>query len=84
MPVLDEVAFNARRAGSLPDAASTPTSTPTGTSVSLPNGVVKSAAPLLDLLDLGSDDTPAPSSSGGDFLQDLLGADQSFVSQQSG
>ncbi|XP_058763618.1 AP-1 complex subunit gamma-2-like [Vicia villosa] len=84
MPVLDEATFNARRAGSLPDAASTPTSTPTGPSVSLPNGVVKSAAPLLDLLDLGADDTPAPSSSGGDFLQDLLGADQSFVSQQSG
>ncbi|KAL5063177.1 hypothetical protein RYX36_024914 [Vicia faba] len=80
MPVLDEAAFNARRAGSLPDAVSTPT----GPSVSLLNGVAKSAAPLLDLLDLGADDTPAPSSSGGDFLQDLLGADQSFVSQQSG
>ncbi|KAI5419683.1 hypothetical protein KIW84_043736 [Lathyrus oleraceus] len=84
MPVLDEAAFNARRSGSLPDAASTPTSTPTGPSVSLPNGAVKSAAPLLDLLDLGADDTPAPSSSGGDFLHDLLGVDQSFGSQQSG
>ncbi|KEH19950.1 AP-1 complex subunit gamma-2 [Medicago truncatula] len=81
MPVLDEETFNARRAGSLTDAASTPT----GPSVSLPNGVVKSVAPLLDLLDLSADDTtPAHSSSGGDFLQDLLGVDQSVVSQQSG
>ena len=80
MPVLDEATFNARRAGSLHDAASTPT----GPSVSLPNGVVKSVAPLLDLLDLSADDTPAPSSSGGDFLQDLLGVDQSVVSPQSG
>jgi len=81
MPVLDEATFNARRAGSLHDAASTPT----GPSVSLPNGVVKSVAPLLDLLDLSADDTTqAPSSSGGDFLQDLLGVDQSVVSPQSG
>ncbi|KAK2354888.1 AP-1 complex subunit gamma-2 [Trifolium repens] len=80
MPVLDEATFNARRAGSLPDAVSTPT----GPSVNLPNGVVKSVAPLLDLLDLSADDTPAPSSSGGDFLHDLLGADPSVVSQQPG
>uniref|UniRef100_A0A5B6Z1G0 Putative AP-1 complex subunit gamma-2-like n=1 Tax=Davidia involucrata TaxID=16924 RepID=A0A5B6Z1G0_DAVIN len=36
------------------------------------------------LLDLSSDDAPAPSSSGGDFLQDLLGVDLSLASSQSG
>jgi AP-1 complex subunit gamma-1 len=80
MPVLDEATFIGRRAGSLPGAASTAT-TP---SVSLPNGVAKPAAPLVDLLDLSSDDPVAPSSSGGDFLQDLLGVDLSPASQQSG
>ncbi|WVZ09812.1 hypothetical protein V8G54_014342 [Vigna mungo] len=79
MPVLDEAAFIGRRAGSLPGAAST-TTVP---SVSLPNGVAKPVAPLVDLLDLSSDDTPAPSSSGGDFLQDLLGVDLAPASQQS-
>lgn len=56
-------------------------STSQGPSVKVPNGVAKSAAaaaPLVDLLDLSSDDVPAaPSSSGGDFLQDLLGVDLS-------
>lgn len=80
MPVLDEAAFIGRRAGSLPGAAST-TTVP---SVSLPNGVAKPVAPLVDLLDLSSDDAPAPSSSGGDFLQDLLGVDLAPASQQSG
>ncbi|CAL0311911.1 unnamed protein product [Lupinus luteus] len=80
MPVLDEATFVGRRAGSLPGAASTTTAT----SVSLPNGVAKPVAPLVDLLDLGSDDAPAPSSSGGDFLHDLLGVDLSLPSQQSG
>ncbi|CAI0627479.1 unnamed protein product [Linum tenue] len=69
MPVLDEATFGGRRASSLPNTVSTSS----GTAVKLPNGVAKpSAAPLVDLLDL-SDDVPAPSSSGGDFLQDLLG-----------
>ena len=80
MPVLDEANFIGRRAGSLPDAASTPA----GPSVSLPNGVAKPVSPLVDLLDLNSDDAPAPSSSGGDLLQDLLGVDLSLASQQSG
>ncbi|BAT99552.1 hypothetical protein VIGAN_10100400 [Vigna angularis var. angularis] len=79
MPVLDEATFIGRRAGSLPGAAST-TTVP---SVSLPNGVAKPVAPLVDLLDLSSDDAPAPSSSGGDFLQDLLGVDLAPASQQS-
>ncbi|OIW10555.1 hypothetical protein TanjilG_15927 [Lupinus angustifolius] len=80
MPVLDEATFVGRRAGSLPGAASTTTAT----SVSLPNGVAKPVAPLVDLLDLSSDDAPAPSSSGGDLLHDLLGVDLSLPSQQSG
>ncbi|XP_019423770.1 PREDICTED: AP-1 complex subunit gamma-2-like [Lupinus angustifolius] len=80
MPVLDETTFVGRRAGSLPGTASTTTAP----SVSLPNGVAKPVAPLVDLLDLSSDDAPAPSSSGGDLLHDLLGVDLSPASQQSG
>ncbi|KAJ0095270.1 hypothetical protein Patl1_16187 [Pistacia atlantica] len=81
MPVLDEATFSGRRAGSLPPTVSTMG----GTSLSLPNGVAKpAAAPLVDLLDLSADDAPAPSSSGGDFLQDLLGVDLSPASVQSG
>ncbi|KAJ8569820.1 hypothetical protein K7X08_006397 [Anisodus acutangulus] len=81
MPVLDEATHSGRKAGSVPAAVSTSQ----GVSVNLPNGVAKpSAAPLVDLLDLSSDDAPAPSSSGGDFLQDLLGVDLVPVSSQSG
>ncbi|KAL5552930.1 hypothetical protein UlMin_040331 [Ulmus minor] len=81
MPVLDEATFMGRRAGSMPATVSTSTAA----SISLPNGNAKpSAAPLVDLLDLSSDDAPAPSSSGGDFLQDLLGVDLSPAPKQSG
>ncbi|OMO89901.1 hypothetical protein COLO4_19524 [Corchorus olitorius] len=81
MPVLDEATFSGRRAGSLPAAASTSTGTPH----KLPNGIAKpAAAPIADLLDLSSDDAPAPSSSGGDFLQDLLGVDLSPASAPAG
>ncbi|KAE9614420.1 putative adaptor protein complex AP-1, gamma subunit [Lupinus albus] len=80
MPVLNEATFIGKRAGSLSDAASIQS----GPSVSLPNGVSKPLAPLLDLLDLSSDEAPAPSSSGGDLIQDLLGVDLSMPSQQSG
>ncbi|KAJ8451657.1 hypothetical protein Cgig2_018291 [Carnegiea gigantea] len=81
MPVLDEATYSGRRAGSLPTTASSSN----GPSVNLPNGVSKpSAVPLVDLLDLSSDDVPAPSSSGGDFLNDLLGIDLSPVPSQSG
>ena len=70
-----------RRAGSVPATASTSTIS----SINLPNGVSKpSAAPLVDLLDLSSDDAPAPSSMGGDFLHDLLGVDLSPASNQPG
>ncbi|CAK9182483.1 unnamed protein product [Ilex paraguariensis] len=81
MPVLDEVAYSGRRAGSLPAAVSTSQVV----ALNLPNGVAKTtAAPLVDLLGLSSDDIPAPSSSGGDFLQDLLGVDLSPTSPLSG
>ncbi|EXB82629.1 AP-1 complex subunit gamma-2 [Morus notabilis] len=85
MPVLDEATFMGRRAGSMPATVSTSTTT----SINIPNGVSKpSAAPLVDLLDLSSDDTPAvPSSTGGggaDFLQDLLGVDLSPAPNQPG
>ncbi|KAF5746623.1 hypothetical protein HS088_TW06G00794 [Tripterygium wilfordii] len=82
MPVLDEATFSSRRAGSLPATISTSSAA----SLKLPNGVAKpSAAPLVDLLDLTSDDAPAPSSSGvGDLLHDLLGVDLSPVSSELG
>lgn len=81
MPVLDEATFSGRRAGSLPATISTSS----GTSLNLPNGVAKpAAAPLVDLLDLSSDDAPVPSSSGSDFLQDLLGVDLSSAPVQPG
>ncbi|KAL0327245.1 UNVERIFIED_CONTAM: AP-1 complex subunit gamma-2 [Sesamum angustifolium] len=71
MPVLDEATFSGRRAGSVPAAVSTSQGDPP----KIPNGVVKpTSAPLVDLLDLSSDDIQAPASSGGDFLQDLLGS----------
>ncbi|KAK7386893.1 hypothetical protein VNO78_27252 [Psophocarpus tetragonolobus] len=79
MPVLDEATFIARRAGSFSDAALTSKQPSSG----LPNGLAKPMAPIVDLLDINSDDAPLPSSSGGDFLQDLLGVDLSLASQQS-
>ncbi|CAL9238109.1 unnamed protein product [Arabidopsis halleri] len=81
MPVLDEATFSGRRAGSLPAAVSTSGKSP----LSIPNGVAKAApAPLVDLLDLGSNDTPAPTSSSNNFLQDLLGVDLTQPSAQPG
>lgn len=73
MPVLDEATYSGKRAGSLPASGPSSNGPP---SVNLPNGDSNAnSAPLVDLLDLSSDDTPAPSSSGGDFLNDLLGVD---------
>lgn len=78
MPVLDEATYSGRRAGSVPGAVSTSQGAPP----KLPNGVAKpTAAPIIDLLDLSSDDNPAPTSSGGDFLQDLLGVDLAPTAQ---
>lgn len=77
MPVLDEAAYIGKKASSSSATLSTEKtshSNSSGVTVSLPNGVTKPpAAPLVDLLDLTSDDVPVSSSSGGDFLQDLLG-----------
>lgn len=76
--MLDEATYSGRRAGSIPAAVSTSQ----GALPKMPNGVAKpTSAPLVDLLDLSADDIPAPSSSGGDFLQDLLGVDLSQASQ---
>ena len=81
MPVLDEATFIGRRAGSMPGT----TSTTKGASINLSNGFAKPpVAPLVDLLDLNSEDAPVPSSSGSDLLQDLLGIDLAPASQQSG
>ncbi|CAA0814157.1 AP-1 complex subunit gamma-2 [Striga hermonthica] len=78
MPVLDEATYSGRRAGSVSAAVSTSQ----GALPKLPNGVAKSnSAPLVDLLDLSSDDVPTLSSSGGDFIQDLLGVDLSTASE---
>ncbi|KAH6770756.1 Adaptor protein complex AP-1 [Perilla frutescens var. hirtella] len=81
MPVLDEATYSGKRAGSVPAAVSTSLGDPP----KMPNSVTKpTSAPLVDLLDLSSDDVLAPSSSGGDFLQDLLGVDLSPASKGSG
>ncbi|KAG1364069.1 AP-1 complex subunit gamma-2 [Cocos nucifera] len=80
MPVLDESAYIGKRAGSSQatlsaDKSSQPTSSGP-TSLKLPNGVTKPpAAPLMDLLDLSSDDAPVSAPSTTDFLHDLLGGD---------
>ncbi|CAL5044354.1 unnamed protein product [Urochloa decumbens] len=81
MPVLDEANYLVKRAASTQATVSSVKSTPTVTSggqPKLPNGVAKPPpAPLADLLDLSSDDTPvtttAPTTAPNDFLQDLLG-----------
>ncbi|XP_042049011.1 AP-1 complex subunit gamma-2-like isoform X2 [Salvia splendens] len=81
MPVLDEATYSGRRAGPVPAVVSTSL----GTQPKMSNGVAKpTSAPLVDLLDLSSDDVQAPSSSGGDFLHDLLGVDLSPASTVSG
>ncbi|XP_047961159.1 AP-1 complex subunit gamma-2-like isoform X1 [Salvia hispanica] len=78
MPVLDEATFSGRRAGSVPNAVSTSQGAPP----KIPNGVAKPAPPLVDLLDLSSDDVPTTVSAGGDFLHDLLGVDMSPAPSQ--
>ncbi|KAL0357951.1 UNVERIFIED_CONTAM: AP-1 complex subunit gamma-2 [Sesamum calycinum] len=78
MPVLDEATYSGRRAGSVPAAVSTSQQA----LPKIPNGVAKPAsAALVDLLDLSSDADQTPSSSGGDYLQDLLGVDLPPASQ---
>ncbi|KAL6566505.1 hypothetical protein OROGR_002120 [Orobanche gracilis] len=81
MPVLDDATFSGRRAGSMPASVSTSHGPPPR----IPNGVVNpTLPPLLDLLDLTSDDVSAPDSFGGGVLQDLLGVDVSPPSSQGG
>lgn len=80
MPVLDEATYNGKRAGSIPAAVST-------SQLNLSNGIAKTAAaPLVDLLDLGVDEPAAApsSSSGGNFLLDLLDVGTSPSSSQPG
>ncbi|KAL8532638.1 hypothetical protein ACS0TY_009011 [Phlomoides rotata] len=79
MPVLDEATFSGRRAGSMPASVSISQGAPP----KIPNGIAKPvSAPLIDLLDFSSDDVPVTSTSGGGFLQDLLGVDVTPVSTQ--
>ncbi|XP_073000592.1 AP-1 complex subunit gamma-2-like [Typha latifolia] len=77
MPVLDESTYIGKRTGASQatlSADKSNRSTSSGASLKLPNGVAKPpSAPLVDLLDLSSDDTPAPASTPTDFLHDLLG-----------
>lgn len=77
MPVLDEAAYLGKRAGSSQPTLSAEKSsklTTSAASLKLPNGVAKPpAAPLVDLLDLSSDDAPVLPSAPNDFLNDLLG-----------
>jgi AP-1 complex subunit gamma-1 len=80
MPVLDETNYLVKRATSTMATISSvrPSAVAPGDPLKLPNGVAKPlAAPLADLLDLGSDDVPlttsAPAAAPNDFLQDLLG-----------
>lgn len=79
MPVLDIATYNLKRAASSPASIPSEKATQTsssGASLKLPNGVNNhTSAPLVDLLDLSSDDIPQTSSSTGDFLHDLLGMD---------
>ncbi|KAF3779096.1 AP-1 complex subunit gamma-2 [Nymphaea thermarum] len=87
MPVLDETIFSGKRKGSsvaasLDNVSKAPSSV---ASLNLPNGLRKPpAAPLVDLLDLDSDVSLAPSAPAGDFLSDLLGVDLSSSSMSSG
>ncbi|KAJ3677487.1 hypothetical protein LUZ60_003211 [Juncus effusus] len=81
MPVIDEASYLTKRsAGSDAKSTSSPFEKQT---IKIPNGVAKppaGAAPLADLLDLGSDETPAVgngSNNAPDFLHDLLGIDLS-------
>nr|XP_009391746.1 PREDICTED: AP-1 complex subunit gamma-2-like [Musa acuminata subsp. malaccensis] len=79
MPVLDESAYMVKKANSSQEnivAVKSSQMSLAGTSVTLPNGVAKPpAAPLVDLLDLSSDDALVPTSTSKDFLHDLLGID---------
>ncbi|XP_052173857.1 AP-1 complex subunit gamma-2-like isoform X2 [Diospyros lotus] len=81
MPVLDEATYSGRKAGCSPQTVSVLSGAP----LNQPNGVAKPTPDsLVNLLDINSDETPAPSSSGDNFLQDLLGVGLSPASSQPG
>uniref|UniRef100_A0A0D6R6I1 AP-1 complex subunit gamma n=1 Tax=Araucaria cunninghamii TaxID=56994 RepID=A0A0D6R6I1_ARACU len=89
MPVLDELAYAAGKkadaAGGLLATGSSTKATSSGTAANLPNGVSKPPTnALMDLLDLSVDDTPTPTVSSGDILQDLLGVGSSPAPTFSG
>ncbi|CAM0912965.1 unnamed protein product [Alopecurus aequalis] len=92
MPVLDEASYLMKRAASSQATVSLTKSAPAATpggSLKLPNGVAKPPpAPLADLLDLSSDDTPAttsaPTAAPNNFLHDLLGIDLTGSSSAGG
>ncbi|WOL06544.1 AP-1 complex subunit gamma-2-like isoform X1 [Canna indica] len=77
MPSLDESTYTRKRAGSAQANVSVfKSDQPTllGASLKVPNGASHIPEnPLVDLLDLSSNDKPAPTSSSKDFLNNLLG-----------
>ena len=82
MPVLDEIAYAAKRSDEVTIGISTSNGKAESISASttvkpITNGHSKTFTTptnaLMDLLDLSVEDVPAPSQSPGDFLQDLLG-----------
>lgn len=77
MPVLDESTYAGKKADTAGAVLTTDSSTKVlspGTPTNLANGVSKPPTnALMDLLDLSVEDTPSPTVSSGDILQDLLG-----------
>ncbi|GLJ29206.1 hypothetical protein SUGI_0576030 [Cryptomeria japonica] len=77
MPVLDESAYAGKKADTAGAVLTTESSAKVlspGTPTNLANGVSKPPTnALMDLLDLSVEDTPSPTVSSGDILQDLLG-----------
>lgn len=75
--MLDEATYIEKRTASSQvtfPGKKTSHATHSGATLSLPNGISKTpSAPLVDLLDLSSDDAPQMSSSTNNFLHDLLG-----------
>ncbi|KAJ0446923.1 putative adaptor protein complex AP-1, gamma subunit [Helianthus annuus] len=79
MPVLDEATFSGRKTGSILAPAVSTINSASGVAIS-------AAAPLVDFIDIGADEPAAapPTSSGGNFLQDLLDVGTSPIPSQSG
>ncbi|KAF5754743.1 putative adaptor protein complex AP-1, gamma subunit [Helianthus annuus] len=79
MPVLDEATFSGRKTGSILAPAVSTINSASGVAIS-------AAAPLVDFIDIGADEPAAasPTSSGGNFLQDLLDVGTTPIPSQSG